>query len=245
MTRISLLPWLLLAALACAHTAATRPVEVAPHQEPMITLVDTSEVPALSLEGVFLDPALGTGLPYAHVSLRAPTQSSPRLPLAEATTDSNGRFTIVAPDTGLMSLDIRLIGYRAIETDVRFGRSKGMMGIFETGARPVALCPLIIAYPHSVAVQVRDAITAQSISGASLEVIDGSYRDSVVSTAPSVAGDGDTDPSLLIAGDRPGDFEVIVRHPFYREWRAHHVKPTAGDCGLNPAELAAMLIPRL
>jgi hypothetical protein len=96
-------------------------------------------------------------------------------------------------------------------------------------------CNLVLV--SAVRVTVRDAQTHLPPEPAStLVIVDGTYKDSVVSAAGSA-----TQPREMFAGDgRPGTYEILVRTSGYADWTRSGVVVSGDHCGHpNTAKLTA------
>lgn len=239
---------LLLLAVGCARAHEPMPVKQAPppasDTKGYAAVIGRALVPAQDIDGVVLNAKNGRGIANAHliVFLKDSHRRAGR-PVEDVLTDANGRFEVSVPDTGVYEFHARLSGFRTISRDIHVGPVNGIEMVIRLAENPLRLCHLVITNPHSVAVRVVDAITGAPITtGASLEIVDGRYRAYANSGDPAPAGMSQ-DSSLLVAGDRMGKFEVIVRKPHYEKWRARGVTPTSDECGMHAAELIAQMIP--
>jgi hypothetical protein len=86
---------------------------------------------------------------------------------------------------------------------------------------------IVVAVVHSIS----GAVVADSAAGI---VRDVAFTDSLMN-----AGGG----TLLGAGERAGNYEVIVRHPRYMEWRVDSIRVTEDECYVRPVLLTARLQP--
>jgi carboxypeptidase family protein len=239
---------LLLLAGACAHARVDAPLRSEdPPESPIkgyAAAIDRASVLAQHIEGIVLDARDGQPMSNAHLILYL---KDSRLrggrAAEEVLTNAGGHFELTVADTGMYEFQARLAGFTPISRDLHVGPLNGIDVVVRMAVDPLRLCPRIITYPHSVAVRVVDAVTGAPITtGASLEIIDGRYRAYANSGDAAPAG-MTQDSSLLVAGNRRGKFEVIVRHPDYVTWRAREVSPLASDCGVSPASLIARMIP--
>jgi hypothetical protein len=82
---------------------------------------------------------------------------------------------------------------------------------------------------------VQDSVTGAVIAGAAVVARDGAYRDSASSSA--------VDGVAFLADERPGRYDVDVRHPGYGAWMEVGVVVNADECGPVMRMLAARLRP--
>jgi hypothetical protein len=237
--------WLsLLLAVGCSRALVH---EEAPFADSSVAVVASDVAPSGSdreIRGIVQSKESDAPLAAASVFLQAVDAGRRRAAAPTPTlTDARGRFSLAPADSGTYWLLVHLIGYHAMSREVHIGIDSGLTVVVRMAENSVQLCPLIITYPHSVAVQVIDATTGDSIrTNASLEISSGLYRAYANSEDPASQRSGD--PSLLVAGDQLGPFEVIVRHPHYRTWHAHNIAPETGACGMTPASLTARMYPK-
>lgn len=239
---------LLLLALGCARAHEPTPVKRVDPPGGAIkgyaAVIGRAVVPAQRIEGVVLNAENGREIANAHlvVYLKDSRRRAGRR-AEDVLTDESGHFEVSVPDTGVYEFHAHATGFQTISRDVQVGPLNGIEMVIRLAVNPRRRCTFVITYPHSVAVRVLDAISGAPITeGASLEIVDGRYRAYANSGDPAPAGMAQ-DPSLLVAGDRMGKFEVIVRKPHYAKWIAREVTPTSDECGMYPAELIAQMIP--
>jgi hypothetical protein len=89
-------------------------------------------------------------------------------------------------------------------------------------------------FRNGIAVTVRDSVTgAPTDAGTMVLAVDGAFRDS-------------TDVSFgsglyRLVGERPGTYQLIVRHAGYRDWTRSGVQVTSNACHVNTTALTALL----
>jgi hypothetical protein len=92
----------------------------------------------------------------------------------------------------------------------------------------------------AVSVTIVDSIGGGSLTnGATVRVQDGAYADSItvpIDTSSNFA------PTIALAWERPGVYQVTVRHAGYRDWNASNVRVTKDECHVHTAVLTARLI---
>lgn len=91
----------------------------------------------------------------------------------------------------------------------------------------------------AVKVEITDVITGNTLTDRAVgQVREGAYSDSLQS-----CGSSPTDSaSRCAAWERPGTYEVEVRHPGYEAWAARGVVATKGACHVNTVALKAKLV---
>jgi hypothetical protein len=93
-------------------------------------------------------------------------------------------------------------------------------------------------FRFGLVVSVVDEQTRTPVAaGATVLIVDGAYRDSVV-----VPGDpSDESRQLALAGERPGIYTIVVNKPGYASWSRAGVEVTRDDCHVQPVAVTAEL----
>jgi len=103
--------------------------------------------------------------------------------------------------------------------------------------RPVTVCEYWVL--PAVEVEITDAATGNTLSEYAVGVVrDGAYGDSL-RICGSTPAEG---ASRCAAYERPGTYEVEVRHAGYEVWSARGVAATKGPCHVNTVALKAQLV---
>lgn len=88
-----------------------------------------------------------------------------------------------------------------------------------------------------IAVEVRDSVSMElAVFGAVLEIVEGSYRETVRGEFPSQI-------ELLRATERPGIYDLVVSKPGYVDWVATDVVVREVVCHVRTVRLRALLRP--
>ncbi len=111
-------------------------------------------------------------------------------------------------------------------------------GLFQ----PTTVCTLGAA--PAIRVYVRDAVSGALIppdEGTTLILRDGAFVDST--SWPRSGGPWPDGVPLTSSGatERPGTYDVTVRHPAYAEWNTTGIRVREGDCGVRTVTLTAHL----
>ena len=103
-------------------------------------------------------------------------------------------------------------------------------------APPGAICTLE-ARP-AISVEPVDANTGQLVTGSVTMIVnDGLYTDTASARIPPSSAMR----TVTAAYERAGKYDVIIRHPAYRDWTQKDVIVTRGDCHVETVRLRAEL----
>lgn len=94
--------------------------------------------------------------------------------------------------------------------------------------------------------------TQEFVPALEVTVIDAATGSAVVDSVTVVVRDGDFEETLhqgssnvyFGAGERPGEYTVVVTHPRYEPWVRDRVRVTEGGCHVRTAYLTAELVAR-
>ncbi len=129
-----------------------------------------------------------------------------------------------------------MVGLKTLLAITALGLGNSCRGV---GPGDGIVCTAIFAYGLNV--QVRDSVTGLgAASGASLVVLDGSFKDSVA--FPANRPDLDN-MSLSSAGERAGTYNISVRKSGYAVWSKSSVVVTSDVCHVKPVLVTALLKP--
>lgn len=97
---------------------------------------------------------------------------------------------------------------------------------------------------RGIEVQVRDARTGAWVAaGATAEVQDGTYRETLRVVGWRGVPPNDTVTTFGGAEERTGTYTVRVRQTGYRAWERTGVRVRPGECGVRTERLTADLVP--
>jgi hypothetical protein len=99
-------------------------------------------------------------------------------------------------------------------------------------------------FEYGLGVETRERGTGAAVLGATLIVRDGIYLEVSGPSVPRTLTDSafrSAHPVLSAAGERPGRYDLTVRHPDYHVWEVQDVVVTADECHVIPVRLTALL----